>query len=198
MYKIESTNLVRRQGSLGSSRPDPMPQAALWERGLHCRPCGMGTPGSNLPFPPAISEFPLNVVGRRGPSAHLWRAVSRRRLPDMPREHGLGRPAVEPSGSTWAKEAIWHCWAGPRQQVAGDLHATPEPGACSEGRQQGPDSGGDKFQQLVGTSSCSMELLPAALRGWGRKEIHFVYLLWLSEKGFSGRPCPYKLLSLSP
>ena len=114
--------------------------------------------------------------GRRGPGQHVARCQQTRAA-----GHAQGVRAGkacsgaqrQPSG----QEAIWHCWAGPRQQVTGDLHAAPEPGACSEERQQGPDgAGGDKFQQRVGTSSCLMELLPAALQ-LGEEGNYFVHLL---------------------
>lgn len=156
------------QGSLGSSCPDPMPPGPPFRKGGFTVFPAVWTPLSaagsvftrlsfkgwdpwfKSPFPPYHFQGFFKHGGEERPQCA-----------SVPRECVLGRPAVEFSGSIRAKEVSPALlgWSVPTGRTD---HAVPEPGACSEGKAAGARQEGDKFQQLVGTSSCFMELLPAA------------------------------------
>lgn len=89
----------------------------------------------------------------------LWPAVSWHWLPTVPRERGLGRPAVGPG------------IAGPGQETFTQPQSLFRREAA-RARQEG-----GQFQQPASISNCFSELLPTALGACGKKEIHFIYLI---------------------
>lgn len=146
---------------MGSSRPDPMPRRQPFgKRGFIVGPVAWG-PWFTSPFPTSYFRLFFKHGGRRGPRLCCQQTRAARHT----QRERAGKACSGAQRQHLGQEAIRHCWARPRQQVTGDLHVAPEPGACAEERQEGPDrAGGAKSQQRVGTSSCFMELVPAALR----------------------------------
>lgn len=114
----KSTNLGRGgcteclcQGNLGSSCLAP----TSWERGLRCRPCGIGMPVSSWFFL-HLAEFQRlrPLVHILFPCCHFrvffkHGGEERPRLPDVPRERGLGRPAGSPAAALGPRRQAWHC-----------------------------------------------------------------------------------------
>lgn len=175
------------QGSLGSSCPDPVPPGPPFRKGGFTVVPAVWTPLSaagsvftrlsfkgwdpwfKSPFPP----YHFQVFFKHG-------GEERPQCASVPRECVLGRPAVEFSGSSRAKEVslallVWSVPTG----------LTTQPQSLElvlKGRQQGPDRRETNFSSLLALPlvSWSSYQLPSRVRE-GKKSILFIWSSFLRK-----------------
>lgn len=155
------------QGSICSDLP---PRGQPSGKGLHCRPGVMvtpggswfsasscvskaGAPGSNLPSPPAVSEFSLNTLwGGEAPACVCGLLSAGTGYPPCP-----GNAAWE--GLQWGLASLGRA-----------RRPSCSPRAYSRGRQQGPDRREANFSSLPAFPPVSQSCYPLPSGLAGRKK----------------------------